>query len=61
MFQSMGANPFPGFANMQGVPARILHLEEGRETCLSEAAVQSFSSDLFSPPESYKERRPKVE
>ena len=61
MFRSMGANPFPGFANMQGVPVRILHLEEGRETRLSEAKVESLSSDLFSPPESYQERRPELE
>ncbi len=61
MFQSMGANPFPGFAGMDGVPVRIVHLEEGRETRLSEADVESFSSDLFSPPSGYKERKVEFE
>ena len=61
MFQSMGANPFPGFANLSGVPVRIVHLEEGRETRLSEADVESFSSDLFSPPSGYKEMKPELE
>lgn len=61
MFQSMGANPFPGFANMSGVPVRVVHLEEGRETRLSEAVVESFSSDLFSPPSGYKEIKPELE
>lgn len=58
MLQSMGANPFPGFANMNGVPVRIVYLQEGRETRLSEATVETLDFDIFSPPEGYKERKP---
>ena len=56
-FSSMGTNPFPGFAKMNGFPVRTLDIESGSETHMSEAAMTDFPDGFFEPPYQYKAKQ----
>jgi hypothetical protein len=60
-FESMGSNPFPGFAKMNGFPVRTLDVQTGSETHMSEAATTDFLDGHFEPPSSYKAKKIEVE
>lgn len=61
VFQSMGANPFPGFARMNGFPVRTIDVESGSETHMSEAATSDFTEGFFEPPGDYKGKKTALE
>jgi len=56
-FESMGTNPFPGFAKMEGFPVRTRDLESGSETHMSEASMTEFPDGFFEPPNKYKNNK----
>ena len=56
-FESMGTNPFPGFAQMNGFPVKTLDVESGSETHLSEATTTEFPDGFFQPPDRYKAKK----
>ena len=60
-FSSMGTNPFPGFAQMNGFPVRTRDVEAGTETHMSEAATLDLLPEFFDPPKGYKPKQVGVE
>jgi hypothetical protein len=56
-FQSMGSNPFPGFASMNGFPVKTLNVDSGSETHMSEASMTDFPGGFFEPPRQYKAKK----
>jgi len=56
----LGANPFPGFLEMKGLPVRIVHMEEEVETRLSDVQVVDLPDAFFQPPSDYVESSPDV-
>jgi hypothetical protein len=56
-FKSMGTNPFPGFAQMNGFPVKTLDIDTGSETHLSEASMSNFPEGFFDPPAEYKAKK----
>jgi len=56
-FKSMGTNPFPGFAKMNGFPVRTLDVESGSETHMSEAVAVDLTDGFFAPPKQYKAKK----
>jgi hypothetical protein len=60
-FKSMGTNPFPGFAKMNGFPVRTLDVESGSETHMSEASTTEFPEGFFEPSSEYKAKKIKFE
>jgi hypothetical protein len=60
-FQSMGTNPFPGFAEMNGFPVRTRDVQAGTETHVSEATTTDLVPEFFNPPEEYRRKEVEVE
>jgi hypothetical protein len=56
----IGANPFPGFLEMNGLPVRIVHLEEEIETLLTDVQSAELPEAFFQPPSEYEENSPHV-
>ena len=61
LFGSMGTNPFPGFAQMNGFPVRTLDVESGSETHMSEASMTEFPDGFFDPSDEYKAKQIKFD
>lgn len=55
--QGLSENPFSGFAEMDGFPVRILDLENGWETRMSEVSTVELEDGFFDPPAGYSERQ----